>query len=795
MTAGYEIQVRGTVQGVGFRPTVWTLANELGLRGDVCNAPTGVRIRIAGSRAQVDRFVSRLRNEAPPLSHIDDIRVDRLAELPALARFRIIESMAGETRTQVTPDAGLCQACSEETLSQAERRFRYPFTNCTHCGPRFSIVTGVPYDRASTSMASFDMCEACAAEYRDPADRRFHAQPIACPRCGPRVWLVRIEEGETTLHTHSMLDDVDAVAGLLLEGKIIAIRGLGGFHLACDATNDEAVRTLRRRKRRDTKPFALMARDVDVILRYGHADASELALLQSPEAPIVLLKARPEHELSGEIAPGLDTLGFMLPYTPLHLLLLHQLDRPLVMTSANLSDAPQLTRNDEATTKLVGIADYGLLHDREIANRIDDSVVRVMAERPRIIRRARGYAPAAISLPSGFENAQDILAYGGELKATFCVVKDGHAVLSQHQGDLEDLQTYEDYENNLELYQALYDHAPSLLVADQHPGYLSTRLARRRATEEGLPLLEVQHHHAHVAACMVENGVPLDAPPLLGVALDGLGYGDDSTIWGGEFLLASYTGYERVGSFKPVRMIGGAQAIREPWRSLYAHLMAAMGWEHFAKHYGSLELFDWLSAKPRQPIDQMLANALNSPLASSCGRLFDAVAAAVGLCRDHAGHEAEGAMMLEAAVDRGAAWEAESAYPFSVASPSGPELPRLEPLPMWRALLDDLALGAPVSIIAARFHAGLAQAIAEMVVARASECERSKKPFAHVALTGGCFQNAILLELTTNALSNHGFDVLSHARVPTNDGGLALGQAAIAAATGTPIGTQTLRPR
>ncbi len=741
-----------------------------------------MRIRVVASKTEVERFVRRLRQDAPPLSRIDDIEVEPLREYPRGTGFHIVDSAHGQARTQVTPDAAVCEACRGETLSPSERRFRYPFTNCTHCGPRFSIVRGVPYDRANTSMASFQMCESCAAEYGAPADRRFHAQPIACPECGPKAWLAHIVEGETTPYAHESLDDLDAVGALVLEGRIVAIRGLGGFHLACDATRDRVVQTLRRRKRRDTKPFALMARDIDIIREYCEVDDEELSLLHSPQAPSVLLRRKEGGVLPDAIAPGLDTLGFMLPYTPLHLLVLGAVDRPVVMTSANLSDAPQVTQNDEATTKLSGIADYGLFHDREIVNRIDDSVVRVVGGRPRIIRRARGYAPAAISLPPGFENAPDLLAFGGELKATFCMVKDGSAVLSQHQGDLEDLETYEDYEKNLGLYRALYDHTPRLLVADRHPGYLSTKLARRRASEDGIPLLEVQHHHAHVAACMAENRVPLGAPPVLGVALDGLGYGEDGTIWGGEFLLATYTTCERLGSFKPVRMIGGAQAIHEPWRSLYAHLVSTLGWSVFQTRYRSLKLYAWLDGKPRKTLDRMLDTELNSPLASSCGRLFDAVAAAVGLCSERAGHEAEGAMMLEAAASQEAlaSEHGEAAYPFQLSEIPESRLPYVDPATMWDALLSDLARDTPIGVIAARFHKGLARGIADMVVARARELGESQ--FTQVALTGGCFQNAILLELTAETLTSHGFEVLTHARVPTNDGGLALGQAALAAA-------------
>ena len=778
-----EIRVRGIVQGVGFRPTVWRLAREAELRGDVRNDAAGVRIRIAGPAARVEGFVARLRAEAPPLSRIDEIVVTPIEEAPT-NEFRIVDSAVGRTQTQVAPDAAVCTACADETLSPFERRFRYPFTNCTHCGPRFSIVREVPYDRARTSMSSFEMCDACRAEYEDPSDRRFHAQPIACHVCGPQVSLVRVDEGTVTFDMHSMLDDVDAVAGLLQKGEIVAIRGLGGFHLACDATRADVVERLRARKHRDGKPFALMARDLAMVERYCTVSEEEASLLKSPEAPIVLLRGRADSRLPEAVAPGLDRLGFMLPYTPLHLLALRRMDRPVVMTSANLSDAPQITQNDEVGEKLRGIADFALLHDRDIVNRIDDSVVRVTGGAPRIIRRARGYAPAAIAMPDGFEKAPDLLAFGGELKSTFCLLKDGAAILSQHQGDLEDLATYDDYRKNLSLYAQLYEHAPELLVADKHPEYLSSKLARERAATEGLPLVEVQHHHAHIAACLAENQVPLDAPPVLGVALDGLGFGDDGTLWGGEFLLAHYAGYRRVATFKPVRMLGGAQAILQPWRSLYAHLMAEMGWPRLQMNFGQLPLVQWLSEQPRPTLDRMLRDGINSPVSTSCGRLFDAAAAAVGLSLETARFEAEGAMKLEAVVDRDAL-EAEgedAAYPFATPNLGGFGLPYVEPLAMWQALLGDLVAGAPAPIMAARFHRGLGDVVVRMVLQQSRDCAEQGYPVRQVALAGGCFQNAILLELVAEGLEEEGFDVLTHSRVPTNDGGLALGQAAVAAA-------------
>ena len=537
-----------------------------------------------------------------------------------------------------------------------------------------------------------------------------------------------------------------------------------------------------RRKRRDAKPFALMARDLDIIRRYCRVEPAEEALLKSPEAPIVLLPAPGPERLPDAVAPGLTTLGFMLPTTPLHLLLLQRMDRPVVMTSGNLSDEPQAIDDAELATRLAGIAPYALTHDRRIANRVDDSVVRFMAGAPRLLRRARGYAPAPIRLPRGFEAAPDILAYGGELKAAFCLVKDGEAILSQHQGDLEDPATYDDYCRNLRLYAELFDHRPAALVADRHPEYLSAKLARARATDERLPLVEVQHHHAHVAACLAENGYPLHARPVLGIVLDGLGYGGDDTsggtIWGGEFLAADYRSFERLGSFKPVAMPGGAQAVREPWRNLYAHLVAAMGWERLTTDFGGLALHQMLSARPRAVLDTMIANGVNSPLASSCGRLFDAVAAALGISPERQAYEGEAAARLEAIIDEDTL-AAAAPYPFAIddacTSPSSTRRP------MWEALLADLAAAAPAPVIAARFHKGLAASVAAM--AESLTHDEAGRRFDTVALSGGCFQNRLLFEETQRRLEAVGCKVLSHSRVPANDGGLALGQAAIAAAT------------
>ena len=743
-----EIRVRGTVQGVGFRPTVWRLARENDLTGHVLNDSAGVLIQITGEPARIARFLHGLKTNPPPLSRIEQLDVKRLSQIVAFEDFVIAGSVAGETRTNVTADAATCPACREEVFNPVERRFFYPFTNCTHCGPRLSIVTRVPYDRANTTMAPFAMCEDCAREYRDPADRRFHAQPIACPACGPKVWLDGDEQ---------KLPAIEAVVQALRGGKIVAIRGLGGFHLACDATNADAVRTLRNRKKRFGKPFALMARDVYAIRRYATVAPEEMTLLQSPAAPIVLLTADGPEHLPEDVAPGLKTLGFMLPYTPLHMLIVESFDTPLVMTSGNIAHEPQVTGNDEVHAKLGRIADHVLMHDRDIANRIDDSVVRIMAGRPRLIRRARGYAPSPMKLPKGFEDAPEIFAFGGELKSTFCLVKDGQAILSQHQGDLEDAATFDDYQKNMALYRALYDHRPRVFAADMHPEYLSTKLAKEQA--QGARLHDVQHHHSHIASCMAENGLAIDAPPVLGVVLDGLGYGADGTIWGGEFLRADYRGFERLAWLKPVAMIGGAQAIREPWRNTYAHLVAAFGWEEFEARFGDLDLCAYLKSKPRASIDRMLETGLNVPAASSCGRLFDAVAAALGLCPDIAFFEGQAAIELEDAIEA-----PEEGYAFDLR----------EPRALWESLLEDIRADVGVSKISARFHYGLASAVSDLAVALA--------PGDTVVLSGGCFQNRTLLEACTQKIENHGLKCLSQADIATNDGGLSLGQAAIAAA-------------
>lgn len=782
------IRVRGLVQGVGFRPTLWRLAQRHGLRGWVANDGQGVRIHVCGPTAAVENFVQSLSGESPPLARIDVIEREPAPHLPSDTGFHIAASDASAMATGVAPDAATCVECLREIFDPFARRYRYPFTNCTHCGPRLSIIRQMPYDRAHTSMAEFPMCPACAAEYHNPADRRFHAQPIACHVCGPKLTLVRADGRAEAWEALTTLDEADAACTLLERGHIVAIQGLGGYQLACDATQSEVVMRLRRLKRRERKPFALMARDLAMIGRYATLSEAEAALLASAAAPILLLRRNPDPArvpaiapVAEAVAPALDLLGFMLPNTPLHHLLLKRMQRPIVLTSGNLSDEPQAIDASDARLRLGGIAEYFLEHNRPIARRVDDSVVRVVHGRPRVLRRARGYAPTELPLPPGFEAAPRVLSFGGELKTTFCMLRDGAAILSPHLGDMQNALTRADYQRALADFRAFLDFEPQTLACDLHPDYCSSQMARAEAAATGLAVLASQHHHAHIAACLADNAMPLETPPVIGVALDGMGYGGDGGLWGGEFLLADYSGYRRVGTFKPVALLGGEAAIREPWRSTYAHIMAQMGWAAFAMNYAELDLYRFLEGKPRALLDGMLARGVNSPLASSCGRLFDAAAAAMGLARERAWYEGQGAVEMEAAVDEGCLNQEDErlSYPFPIPRLSG--LPYIEPLGMWAALFGDLIRKTPVGVMAARFHRGLANAIVRMVEKLAAEIGSDSAPPA-VALSGGVFQNRILCQRVLAGVEAKGLRVFTHSRVPCNDGGLALGQGVIAAA-------------
>jgi len=764
--AGESIRVTGIVQGVGFRPNVWRLAHECGLRGRVWNDAKGVLIHAWGGRQALDVFVQRLRDEPPPLASIEDIirtLLDAPADLPE--DFRIVESREGKPHTGVAADAATCPECLAEVLDPANRRYRYAFTNCTHCGPRLSIVRAIPYDRANTSMAAFSMCAQCQAEYDDPADRRFHAQPNACPECGPQIWLEdgngqRLPEG----------DVIETAADLIRVGNIVAIKGIGGIHLACDAGNAEAVNALRRRKHRYHRALALMARDIDMIKCFAGLNDAEAALLTDRAAPIVVLDARGER-LAPAVAPGQNSLGFMLPYTPLHHLLMQHMNRPIVLTSGNRSDEPQSIDNQGARQRLDQIADYYLLHDRDIVNRLDDSVLRVIDAQPRFLRRARGYAPQPIRLADGFATSANILAMGGELKNTFCLLQDGRAILSQHIGDLENVATYRDYQRELQLYRQLFEFSPAVIAIDRHPNYLATQWGRTMAAEQGLQLVEVQHHHAHIAACMVEHGLPLNADKVLGVVLDGLGFGEDGSLWGGEFLLADYRGFQRLVHFQPVPMPGGAQAIREPWRNTFAHLLNSPGWERVVEDYPELDIVRFLNTKPLSILQTMVSKGLNSPPASSAGRLFDAVAVALGICRECADFEGQAAIELEALAAVHFDTQADFGYGFERQNDC------LSWTPLWSALLDDLADGVTPAMIAARFHHAVANAVVETACGLCRQHD-----VRTVVLSGGVFQNRLLLARSSFRLREQGLNVLSPTATPANDGGLSLGQAVVALA-------------
>lgn len=759
---GFRLTINGLVQGVGFRPTVWRIATDLGLRGAVLNDAGGVVVELVANGSQRDRFIVELHAQCPPLARIDSLEFNAAA-VSDPGTFIISETQQGSVTTGCAPDAATCPQCRAELFDPSNRRFRYPFINCTHCGPRLSIIRQIPYDRATTTMAQFTQCAECQVEYEDPADRRFHAQPNACANCGPQVWL---EDNQGQRET---IDDVfHILAKALSAGKIIAIKGLGGFHLACDATNPGVVAELRRRKHRPDKAFALMGRDLNVLRSYADLDNNAAKLLSSPEAPVVLLDAIENNKrpLAANVAPGQYQLGFMLPYTPLHLLLMENVDFPLVMTSGNRSGAPQAISNKDAREQLSDIADLFLMHDRPIQNRVDDSVVRQIEGRNHYLRRARGYAPTSLPLPAGFEHAPDLIALGAELKNTLCLIQAGRAILTQHLGDLEDARTYEQYQHTLALYQNLYQHQSNLYVCDLHPEYLSSKFGEL-LVDEGKALIRVQHHHAHLAACLGENGYPLDGDPVLGICLDGTGFGLDNTLWGGEFLLGGYKQIERVAHIKPFPLVGGVQAIREPWRCLYAQLRQASDLDQ-----PSLEaLFPLFSVRPCATLDKMIEKGLNCPATTSAGRLFDAVAAALGCHAEGVTYEGQAAIELETLARQGAAET--PAYSLAVVGN------QIDPAPFWQQMITDLKNGhRSRSDMALAFHKGFADAMVEQAIVL-----QKKYGFNTVALSGGVMQNGLVITALRRRLEIQGINVLIHQQLPANDGAIAFGQSLIAVAS------------
>lgn len=751
------IEVLGIVQGVGFRPYIYSLACHHGLGGFVRNHAGKVVMEIEGDVPELDRFLADLKDQPPPLAHIESLT---WIHTPSLGErtFRIEASDLGEPDfVFVSPDVGTCPECLAELFEPTDRRFNYPFLNCTRCGPRLTIVTGSPYDRAQTTLASFTMCSECRAEYDDPANRRFHAQPTACPTCGPRLVILDSSRNEMTTG-----DPLGAFARSLLAGQIGALKGLGGYHLVCDARNSSAVSELRRRKHRDEKPFAVMVADVAIAKALCEIGSREEALLRSPQSPIVLLRKRTMCDLPG-VAPGNPSLGVMLPYSPLHHLLIRAVERvPLVMTSGNRSDEPTVYRDNDAKS-LDGIADLYLSHDRPIHVRCDDSVVRVVDELDLPVRRSRGYAPRPVPLPVA--SPQPLLAVGGQFKSTFALARGCQAFFSHHIGDLDHPEAFRGFERDVQLYERLFEIQPAALVHDLHPDYASTAYALKRAATTGVPLLGIQHHHAHMASCMAEHGL---TGAVIGVTFDGTGFGPDGTIWGGEFLTGDYRSCRRAGRLRPVPLPGGDVAIKEPWRTALSHILDA----------GCNRARSLLGVSPLQErlIRRMLERRFNCPLASSMGRLFDAVAALANVRRSST-YEGQAAIELEGlAVDV----PPSGVYPFAIQDAGGGEtnaILELDTRPLVRAVLADVQARMSSRLIARRFHSTVVEMIAAV-------CDRlrAETSLGQVVLSGGVFLNALLTRETCARLCREGFVVYRHRLVPPNDGGLSLGQAAIAAA-------------
>ena len=755
-----RIHITGIVQGVGFRPFVYQLADRHALTGWVCNTSSGVDIEAEGPSPALERFLADLRTEAPPLARIESVRAtDHPPD--GHRQFEILHSVAQEGEYQlISPDIATCGDCLSELLDPLDRRYRYPFTNCTNCGPRFTIIEDIPYDRPLTTMRDFVMCPQCQAEYDDPLDRRFHAQPNACPTCGPHLTLVDADGNQMNVD-----NEIAAAVRLLKEGNILAIKGLGGFHLACDATNEEVILRLRERKQRPAKPLAVMMSDVQDAAAHCLVSGEEERLLTSPQCPIVLLRWRDDSHVSSLVAPGDKYLGVMLPYTPLHHVLMREMGSPLVMTSGNLSEEPIAVTNDEALIRLAGIADHFVLHNRDIYARYDDSVWMVVEERAQPLRRSRGYAPSPVHLPF---KARQVLACGTELKNTFCATKDEYAFLSQHIGDLANWETLEHFESSIELYKRLFRHKPEIVAYDMHPEYLASKYALSLDSPEHK--VPVQHHHAHVVSCLVDNGTQ---EPAIGVALDGTGYGPNGQIWGGEFLVADYHSFHRAGHLQEVPLPGGEATILRPYRMALSHLYSLCGDSAIDEAIPFLGEIDDLET---EIIKEQIERGINTPWTSSCGRLFDAVAALVGF-QGTATYEGQAAIQLEMIAHDG---DTLASYPFAVAERNGERVIQLAA--MWEAIVEDIAAAAPRSEVALRFH----HTVAQMILDTCLDISREAR-LQRVALSGGCFQNRLLLTEAQQLLTAAGFEVLTHNQVPCNDGGVSLGQAVIAhsiAATG-----------
>ncbi len=743
-------EVNGIVQGVGFRPYVYRLAQKHALKGQVANTADGVAITVEGPPGNVAAFFDDLPASQPPLAHITRVIVSDCA-VTGFDAFSITTSTSKEAHTAlISPDVAVCDDCLKEMFDPADRRYGYPFINCTNCGPRYTIIDGIPYDRPKTAMRGFTMCDKCQAEYDDPANRRYHAQPNACPLCGPRVTLIN-QRGEPV----ETPDPIARTAEALKAGEVVAIKGLGGFHLAVDAFNDEAVAKLRKRKHREEKPLAVMAPDLAAVADFALATESDNQLLQSIQRPIVLLPKQLPERLAFSVAPRNHYYGVMLPYTPLHHLLMAQGFTALVMTSGNLSEEPIAIDNDEAVERLGNIADIFLVHDRPIRLRSDDSIVRHFDGKTRQIRRSRGFVPVPVFL----KTAQPmVLACGAELKNTICLTKENRAFVSQHIGDLENLATEAFFHLTIDHLRRILDISPQAMACDLHPDYINSRWAR---TQTDLPVIEVQHHHAHIAACMAEHQLE---GTVIGLAFDGTGFGPDGTVWGGEVLVADAADFKRVAHLACVPMPGSAAAIKSPWRMALSYLHQAFGEELWGL---KIPFVKQMNHDKAGLILQMIDKRLNAPMTSSMGRLFDGVAAIIGL-REQVAFEGQAAMELEMIADG----NEQGAYPFEI---SGGPVRQVDPAPIIKAVVSDIQARIPAFIISRRFHETLA-ALWATVCAEL----RDETGLDRVVLSGGCFQNVLLLDGLSRELKQDGFRVYSHSLVPANDGGIALGQAVVA---------------
>ena len=750
-TVRIRLVIRGAVQGVGFRPFIYRLATELGLKGWVLNSAQGVFIEVEGPAETLQQFVRRVESDRPPRAFIQSLEQSILDPIGYTA-FEIRHSEeSGEKVALILPDIATCPDCLREIFDPADRRYRYPFTNCTNCGPRYSIIEALPYDRPNTTMKAFNMCPRCREEYENPADRRFHAQPNACPECGPHLELWD-EQGTCLARYHeALLQAAEAIR----EGRIVAVKGLGGFHLIVDARNDAAIRRLRERKRREEKPFALMYPSLEQVIAHCEVNEAEERVLRSPESPIVLLRRREIKAVAPSVAPNNPYLGVMLPYTPLHHLLMHELGFPVVATSGNLSDEPICTDEREALHRLAGIADLFLVHNRPIARHVDDSVVRVLLGRELVLRRARGYAPLPVLVK---QPLPPLLAVGAHLKNTVALSVGNQVFISQHIGDLETSQALEAFHRVITDVKELWEHQPQAVACDMHPDYLSTQTAYKM----GIPVVPVQHHVAHILSCMAENELE---PPVLGISWDGTGYGTDGTIWGGEFLLIHQAGWQRFAHLRPFRLPGGDRAIKEPRRSALGVLYERYGEQAFQTLRGVF------TEQELTALSQMLRRGINAPITTSAGRLFDAVACLVGL-RQVVNYEGQAAMELEFRLH---GVTTDESYPFTVDHTSSDARVLLDWRPMLPELLLDVAAGVPVGWISARFHNMLVEMMVAVAKRAGVEC---------IALSGGCFQNAYLTERALQRLRAEGFRPYWHQRVPPNDGGIALGQIVGASGSG-----------